>query len=115
MTNPVQDFLTLLEQEHRLLLRGDCDGLAHLEGRKLRALEALGSCGNDLSTLQLTDIKARAARNARLLNSVQQGIRAGLSRLDDIRSGLTAPLQTYGPDGGQHRFAAGRNRLEKRA
>ncbi|NHX27517.1 hypothetical protein HA397_26570, partial [Escherichia coli] len=100
MNNPVQDFLALLEQEHRLLLRADCENLALLEDRKLRALEALQRRGRDLSPQQLTDIKGRAARNARLLNAVLSGMRASAKRLDDIRNGLTAPLQTYGPDGG---------------
>lgn len=111
-TDPVVDaFEDLLERERRLLLAGSLDGLARIAAHKEELAARLKTVGRPSG---LERLRAKAERNARLLDSAGAGIRSVLRRIESVREG-PAPLSTYSASGHKTDLGGARRTMERRA
>jgi hypothetical protein len=77
---------TLLDQTAEALLRGDLAALADLT-------EAIGAAPPPQDQISAARLRAKAERNARLLQAAARGVKAARARLADIALGPV--LTTY--------------------
>lgn len=104
-------FEDLLDQERDLLLTGSLDGLA-------RIVENKAQLAGRLSQIEHPDglevLKAKAERNARLLEAAGAGIRSVTRRLSALREG-PEPLSTYSASGERTKLGGDERSVERRA
>ncbi len=110
----IRDAEALLEREHACLIRGDLAALAGLAEEKEAQLARLREIGA-LEPAIVAALRARAARNARLLDAAMQGIRRVSARLNAYRQ-VRRSIETYDPQGRKETIAGTVvHRLERRA
>ena len=97
----IRRILSLLEQERRLLLSGQLDGLEALtramEG-ELAGLEAAASDSPEDSGM-LDELRARASRNLALAEGSRRGLKTAARLVRQVHEG-PPDLKTYSRDGG---------------
>ena len=113
----VESLQELLEDERTALMEGKFDALPDLLDRKETLFEALGDLPEDdpLTEEELAPIQEAFARNQRLLESTQSGLRATQERMGTLRRVRTS-FESYNAKGQRQavQLAAGQ-RVEKRA
>ena len=110
--DPVLDaFEDLLDQERDLLLTGSLDGLARIVENKAQLAGRLSQIeGAD----GLEGLKAKAERNARLLEAAGAGVRSVIRRISAVREG-PEPLSTYSASGERTKLGGDDRSMERRA
>jgi flagellar biosynthesis/type III secretory pathway chaperone len=111
-SDTLNEIESLLGAERNALLTGDFDALADLAERKEALIGQLAK--TDAGAPTLRRLRARAERNAALLEASMRGLRGISRRLSEIRR-ANGPLQTYGQDGAQQTLGAPTGSFERRA
>lgn len=96
----LKEALSLLEEERKLLLKGDLTGLFRFEERRERLIDLLPSIPR--AALQANEalvkkVRDTARRNARLLEAFIEGVRAAEARIRALTGGKA--LGAYREDG----------------
>ena len=96
----LKEALSLLEEERKLLLKGDIAGLFRFEARRARLIDLLPSIPR--AALQANEalvkkVRDTARRNARLLEAFIEGVRAAEARIRALTGGKA--LGAYREDG----------------
>ena len=86
----------LLDQERRMILSGQIDGLVRVSGDKDRLLARLPGAGD--GTEVLDRLRAKADRNQKLLAAAARGLKSA-SRRGEALNTSTNNLRTYGRNG----------------
>lgn len=106
-----QDLTELLDDEYRMLTRGDYANLPALTERKERL-------GRELHEFPLQDramlakLANKVARNAHLIEAARQGIEQARVQIRDIRDGMTHA--TYGRSGVRRPLSRNPSRIEQK-
>ncbi len=104
----------LLDSERKALIEGRIDQLAELAERKQELAADLERL-EGLSQQNLREMRQKARRNERLLQSALEGIRSVTARLEALRQ-VREGLETYDSSGNKTRITSFRDaRMEKRA
>ncbi|SEF69975.1 flagellar biosynthesis protein FlgN [Jhaorihella thermophila] len=104
----------LLDAERKALIEGRLDQLAELAERKSELVLDLEQLG-DLNQQDLQEMRRKAHRNERLIQSALEGIRSVTARLETLRR-VREGLETYDRSGNKTRITSFRDaRMEKRA
>lgn len=96
----LKEALSLLEEERKMLLKGDLAGLFRFEARRARLIDLLPSIPR--AALQANEalvkkVRDTARRNARLLEAFIEGARAAEARIRALTGGKA--LGAYREDG----------------
>jgi flagellar biosynthesis/type III secretory pathway chaperone len=94
----------LLDRERNALLQGDIECLERLTAQKSDLVDVLQSSGRP-GGADLEDLRRKATRNQKLMDSARQGIGAVSNRLAELRH-LRAGLETYDSTGRKSRVEA---------
>ena len=103
------DLETALDAVHAALLEGDLAAL----GTATSQIDALVGQTETLPGADLVKIRAKAARNAPLLQAAMQGVRAADRRLGELREAARGH-KTYGPTGLRAAMAGPAGTLQQR-
>lgn len=96
----LKEALSLLEEERKLLLRGDLAGLFRFEARRARLVAMLPSIPRpalEANESLVKKVRDTARRNARLLEAFIEGVRAAETRIRALTGGKA--LGAYREDG----------------
>ncbi len=88
------DIVAVLDATHAALLDGDIAAIGPLAQRLDGLWGSLRDCPGDM----LTVIRAKAARNAKMLQAAEQGVRSAQRRLQELQEAASGH-RTYGRDG----------------
>lgn len=102
----------LLEDERKLILAGQFDGLADVTDRKAAALTELADW--KLPAARLSGIAARVSRNQALLDAAIRGIKDARIRIETV-IGAAGTLATYDSQGKKADIGQSRTELRKKA
>lgn len=95
---PATRLQRVLEAEAACLRAGQIDRLIELEKARSEALEALAADPRPVSSADIAQLRAAAARNQRLLRATGDGMRAALERLQTLQQTM-AGAGHYTSDG----------------
>lgn len=107
----VDELEDLLDRERALLRSGAVEGLPRLTDQKTRLMAGL-SAGAGQSNL--TRLREKAARNARMLNAAAKGIRSVTDRISALRAGPQT-FTTYSASGTRATVGSKSGKVERRA
>lgn len=107
----IDELEDLLDRERALLLAGQVQDLAQLADYKMRLLSKV-SARSGLEGLQ--KLKAKAERNARLIDAAGRGIKSVSERIAALKAG-PRPFSTYGANGDKSVVGGAASTIEKRA
>ncbi|WP_372603866.1 hypothetical protein [Actibacterium sp.] len=113
-TSAADKMRQILEQEHVALRGGQLAEMPRLIAAKEQAAKLLASAPQ-IAPAEAEILRNLAARNAGLLTAVMSGMQAGLARLNMVKNGTSAALNTYDRHGVRHSFGAAGNSVERRA
>lgn len=107
----IEEIETLLDEERAALLAGDFDRLGEIAEEKEALADNLSRVG---PSGEFRSLRAKAMRNADLLEAASTSIRGVTRRLAEIRK-ANGPLKTYGQDGMPRTLGPTDGSFEKRA
>ena len=104
----------LLDSERHAIRAGAFQGLDRLAVEKERLLEAISRAAGGVTRVELAALKAKAARNQRLLAAAIKGVRAAQRRLQMIQR-ASRSMTTYDSLGHCQEIGADPGTVERRS
>ena len=109
--DPVDQILTCLDKESSLLITGNFAELSDLPDRKTELLEKMSLIPVDVDVL--SDIRAKASRNGRLLEQAVKAIREVSERLRSMNEKKPV-FESYNAHGGRHKIGGHSGQLSRK-